>query len=77
MAEAPGFDRQILQAIVETRMPYGKYKDTLLCDIPISYLEWMNRKNAFPKGKLGMQLHTVLEIKSNGLSEIIDQLKKL
>lgn len=56
-------------------MPFGKYKGTKLCDLPIHYLEWFNREG-FPKGKLGMQLQTIYEIKLNGLEEIIYRLKK-
>ncbi|MFC3810290.1 DUF3820 family protein [Lacihabitans lacunae] len=70
-------DKQILIEIVKTRMPFGKYKDSLLCDLPVSYLEWFQRKGGFPPGKLGMQLATVFEIKSNGLEEIIYKLKKM
>jgi uncharacterized protein len=75
--EDPQFDKQVLLDIVQFTMPYGKYKGVLLCDIPVHYLEWMISKGAMPKGKLGMQLHTVYEIKSNGLGEIIDGLKKM
>ncbi|MEJ6661389.1 MAG: DUF3820 family protein, partial [Bacteroidia bacterium] len=42
----------------------------------IEYLEWFKRKGGFPKGKLGIQLDTVYEIKLNGLEEIIRELKK-
>jgi len=57
-------------------MPYGKYKDTLICDIPTYYLEWLAREKAFPKGKLGMQLQTMYEIRINGLEELLSPLKK-
>jgi uncharacterized protein (DUF3820 family) len=70
-------DKQILLEIVKNQMPFGKYKGTLLCDLPISYLEWFLRQGGFPEGKLGMQLSTVYEIKSNGLDEILWKLKKL
>lgn len=75
MQDPAPFDHQILLDIVQVKMPYGKYKDKLLCDIPVSYLEWMVNKNAMPKGKLGMQLTTVYEIKLNGLEDIIRKLK--
>lgn len=65
----------ILKELVKVRMPYGKYKDTLLCDLPVSYLEWFSRKG-FPAGKLGMQLATLLEIKINGLGFLLEPLKK-
>lgn len=67
-------DASILLEIVRIKMPFGKYKDRLLCDLPISYLEWFHSKG-FPPGKLGMQLSTVYEIKINGLEEIIYRLK--
>lgn len=67
-------DASILLEIVRIKMPFGKYKDRLLCDLPISYLEWFHSKG-FPPGKLGMQLSTVYEIKVNGLEEIIYRLK--
>jgi uncharacterized protein (DUF3820 family) len=68
-------DPQILIDIVNTRMPFGKYKDTLICDMPISYLEWMHKKG-FPPGKLGMMLSTVFEIKTNGVDQILQQIKQ-
>ena len=43
----------------------------VLAKIPVSYLEWMAREQAFPKGRLGMQLHTVYEIKINGLERLL------
>ena len=52
-------------------MPFGRFKGSLLCDLPVSYLEWFKRKGGFPAGALGMQLDTVYEIKLNGLEEII------
>ena len=70
-------DKQILLEILINQMPFGKYKGTLLCDLPVSYLEWFLREGGFPEGKLGMQLSTVYEIKSNGLDEILWTIKKM
>jgi len=56
------------------KMPFGKYKDYFLCDLPVSYLEWFQRKG-FPKGKLGMLLGTIHEIKINGLAYLLEPLK--
>lgn len=69
-------DPQILVALVKMKMPFGKYKDTILCDLPVSYLEWFSRKG-FPDGKLGMLLQTLYEIKMNGLGDILATLKKM
>ena len=70
-------DKEILLSLVRDKMPFGKYKDTFLADLPISYLEWFQRKGGFPAGRLGMQLATVYEIKQNALQEILYRLKQL
>ena len=67
---------EILKEIITTPMPYGKYKGTIIADLPVYYLEWFSSQG-FPKGKLGMLLSTVFEIKTNGLQEIIDNLKQM
>ena len=69
-------DAEMLLQLVKMKMPFGKYKDTVLCDLPVSYLEWFQRKG-FPKGKLGMMLQTIYEIRLNGLGEILEPLKKM
>lgn len=71
----PDLNPQTLIELVNTRMPFGKYKDRLLCDLPVSYLEWFNRKG-FPPGKLGTQLAAIYEIKLNGLEHLLKPLKK-
>lgn len=66
---------EILTSLVSMKMPFGKYKGTLLCDLPVSYLEWFHSEG-FPEGKLGMMLATIYEIKINGLSYLLEPLKK-
>jgi uncharacterized protein (DUF3820 family) len=68
-------DPDLLLELVRMKMPFGKYKDTTLCDLPVSYLEWFHREG-FPKGKLGMLLATMYEIKINGLEKLLQPLKK-
>jgi len=72
--EIPQPNPELLLQLVSMKMPFGKYKDTLLCDLPVSYLEWFQRKG-FPKGKLGMLLQTIYEIKLNGLSNLLEPIK--
>lgn len=67
-------DGELLLQLVKMEMPFGKYKGTVLCNLPISYLEWFNRKG-FPKGKLGVLLATLYEIKINGLEYLLKPLK--
>ena len=68
-------DPQVLIDIVKTKMPFGKYKDTLICDIPVYYLEWLKKKG-FPPGKMGMMLSTTYEIKINGVGKILNMVKE-
>lgn len=68
-------DPQLLLQLVSMSMPFGKYKGWTLCNLPVSYLEWFNRKG-FPPGKLGMLLQTLYEIKLNGLDYLLEPLKK-
>ncbi len=70
----PQPDSDLLKTLVSMPMPFGKYKGTLLCDLPVSYLEWFHREG-FPKGKIGMLLGTIYEIKINGLEKILEPLK--
>ena len=66
---------QILMELVSTRMPFGKYKDRFLCDLPEPYLVWFHRKG-FPTGRIGAQLSAIYEIKINGLEYLLKPLKK-
>ena len=66
---------QILLDLVTVKMPFGKYKNVVLCNIPEYYLSWYNSKG-FPQGKLGVQLQTMYEIKLNGLEYLLEPLKK-
>lgn len=66
----------LLKDLVTMKMPFGKYKGVVLCNLPVSYLEWFYAKG-FPAGKLGMLLATIYEIKINGLERLLDPLKKL
>nr|WP_262915728.1 DUF3820 family protein [Chryseobacterium taklimakanense] len=68
---------EILKEICIVKMPFGKYKNTALVDLPVSYLEWFVRNSGFPKGKLGMQLSTIYEIKINGLMDLLVPIRKM
>ena len=64
-----------LQLLVTREMPFGKYKGTLLCDLPEPYLVWFHTKG-FPDGKLGGLLATIYEIKVNGLEYLLKPLRE-
>jgi uncharacterized protein (DUF3820 family) len=75
MTDTPSPDHEILKSLVSFRMPFGKYKGTVLCNLPVSYLEWFAREG-FPPGKMGMMLATIYEIKTNGLEYLLEPLKR-
>ncbi len=55
--------------------PFGKYKDRLIIELPVFYLEWFASKG-FPSGKLGMMLSTIHIIRTNGLEHLLRPLRK-
>jgi len=65
-----------LTELANMRMPYGKYKDRFLMDLPEAYLVWMSRQG-FPEGKLGRMLASMLEIKTNGLEKLLIPLRDI
>jgi len=66
-------DPAILKDLVTMKMPYGKYQGRILATLPVSYLEWFERKG-FPPGKMGMMLSTLHIIKSNGLEDLLKKI---
>jgi uncharacterized protein (DUF3820 family) len=65
----------LLTDLVTMKMPFGKYKDKLLCDLPETYLVWFHSKG-FPPGKLGELLGTMYEIRLNGLEYLLQPIKR-
>ena len=64
-----------LTKLVTIKMPFGKYKDRLICDLPGNYLAWFAREG-FPKGELGELLLLMHEIDHNDLNHLLIPLKK-
>lgn len=64
-----------LKDILESKMPFGKYKDRPLVYLPEHYLTWFRNKG-FPKGKLGKQLQALQDMKANGLEDFLINLFK-
>jgi len=69
------FQLDYLQLLVTREMPYGKYKGTLMADLPGNYLNWFARKG-FPPGETGRLLALMQEIDHNGLSDLLKPLRK-
>jgi len=64
-----------LELLVTREMPYGKYKGRLIADLPGNYLNWFARKG-FPPGEIGKLLALMQELDHNGLSGLLDPLRK-
>jgi len=64
-----------LQLLVSYTMPFGKYKGRLIADLPGNYLNWFAREG-FPSGQLGALLALMHELDHNGLSSLLDPLRK-
>ena len=68
-------DPQQLLKLAQYRMPFGKYKGSLLIDLPEPYVVWFANKG-FPKGELGTMLAITYEIKVNGLEYLFKPLRQ-
>lgn len=62
--------RTFFKELARAKMPFGKYKDFYLIDLPEHYLVWYRQKG-FPQGKLGLQMGSVYELKLNGLEGLV------
>ena len=65
---------ELLKDLVTMKMPFGKYKGRIMCDLPESYLIWFHSEG-FPPGKLGEMIATLYEIKLNGLEYLLQPIK--
>ena len=68
-------DKTVLLDLVKVKMPFGRYKGVVLHELPEPYLVWFHSKG-FPKGRLGILLSTLYEIKLNGLEALLKPLLK-
>jgi uncharacterized protein (DUF3820 family) len=66
---------EILIKLTKTKMPFGRYKDRLLPDLPEPYLVWFSQQG-FPDGELGQMLGLLYEIKLNGLEHLLKPISK-
>ncbi len=64
-----------LDMLVTRVMPFGKHKGTLIADLPGNYLNWFAREG-FPSGEIGRLLAMMHELDHNGLSRLLDPLRK-
>lgn len=60
--------REMIEAVNQI-MPFGKFKGTLLLDLPEPYVVWFKQRG-FPQGRLGQQLALIYEIKLNGMEKV-------
>ncbi len=68
--ENPTPDPAYFLKLRQARMPFGRFKNSLLIELPEQYLIWFARKG-YPKGQLGDMLKDIYEIKLNGLEELL------
>ncbi len=69
----PNANQQLID-LAHAKMPFGKYQNYNLIDLPEYYVVWYQRQG-FPKGKLGEQLAIVSELKLNGLEQLIRDIR--
>lgn len=68
-------DHKALIELAHAKMHFGKYKGRYLSDLPEFYLVWF-RQQGFPKGKTGQLLQQVLDLKVNGMEDILRSIRQ-
>ncbi len=67
--------KETLIKLANYRMPFGKYANRLLVDIPERYYVWFSNQG-FPKGELGEFMIMMFDIKVNGLEHLLSPLQE-
>ena len=67
-------DPELLLKLPQYKMPFGKFKGSLLIDLPEPYVVWFSGEG-FPEGELGKLLGIVHTIKVNGLEYLFKPLR--
>ena len=62
-----------LLKVARWKMPFGRFQGKALINLPEEYLLWFVDRG-FPQGELGRMMQLTLEIKTNGLEELIHPL---
>lgn len=75
VTQAQGMEARDLEKLVTLQMPYGKYAGRVIADLPGNYLHWFAREG-FPDGELGRLLALMREIDHNGLTSLLEPLRK-
>ena len=72
-----------MEEIGRTYMPFGKHGPSQhppdgvpIYDLPVEYLSWFAAKGGFPKGRLGLLLQMVHQMKVDGLDAVFDVFRK-
>ncbi len=68
-------NRELLEELVQQKMPFGRFAGTLLIDLPEPYVVWF-KTQGWPEGKIGQQLAALYEFKLYGLEPMLRPLIK-
>ena len=63
-------EKHDLVKVAQWKMPFGKFQGKKLINLPEDYLLWFVDRG-FPEGQLGRMMQLRLDIKVNGLEELI------
>lgn len=67
-------DPEYLVRLARKRMPFGKYRDRRLIDLPDAYVAWF-ADQGFPQGELGEMMALIHELKVCGADHVLKPLR--
>jgi len=65
---------EVVEALATWTMPFGKYKNYRLIDLPLFYLAWFEQRG-YPEGKLGYLMKAVHDAKAECGEAAFDALR--
>jgi uncharacterized protein (DUF3820 family) len=60
--------------LANVRIPFGKHANTLLLDLPMTYLDWFDQQG-WPQGELGRLMRIIHEIRLGGMEHLFDGIR--
>ncbi len=63
--------------LLHYRMPFGRFRDSPIDQLPYEYLSWFDQHGGFPRGRLGELMEFVYHTKAVGAETVFARLREM